>query len=550
VLVPDVDLRADAYGLWNDLEGFAAARREAALDAYLEEVARSLPHGLAALELMPIGSLSLEDLSAAVARLGDPRVRLGSPAATGSVPLATATVDARSASPALGGPDQALTSALDTLKFFGHKPGVKVTHMADPAWRRRWWDLLPEYGRFHQEFHTQDQGGPFAWLEVRPELVISPLLKSLVQPGFEMVPRILGFRELPPMHIKWIKCRYHFREDTFAGVWEAIVRATYDEAWMVDLMRRVRASYRYLEEILRLFPQTDRGFARVTGDRAVSLITAWWPRWVEFFSLCWFIQAQGDDISYPFVEETVASNLASVGEPPAGAAWPGVKDLIAPTKPVMSGEYMADVGRLREALLSSGLSSPEEAEAALARGEQPTVAAVLANHLRKWHWMRDRDLLFEPWDTPHRVIATALKTDAHTVTPYAENLRRNLFALSFHVDLAQRAGRARALNHHARFLHDLNVERENHHILWLKFSYPLRRLFLEVEGRLVEAGSLVPGDVFFLQAPELIEAAGRLPEPLPEDVVAKVKNRRIGYQVEARLAPEGTAQPPDEDDYY
>ena len=45
---------------------------------------------------------------------------------------------------------------------------------------------------------------------------------------------------------------------------------------------------------------------------------------------------------------------------------------------------------------------------------------ILAEHLGKWHWMRDRDLLFEPWDTCGRVIETALKTDPHAVMPYQD----------------------------------------------------------------------------------------------------------------------------------
>jgi hypothetical protein len=102
----------------------------------------------------------------------------------------------------------------------------------------------------------------------------------------------------------------------------------------------------------------------------------------------------------------------------------------------------------------------------------------------------------------------------------------------------------------ARFLHDLNVERENHHVLWLKYSYPLRRVVLEVERRLAEAGSLRPGDVFFLQAPELIDAARHLPAPLPQDLVARVRNRRLGYLLESRLADPGAPTAADEDDYY
>jgi hypothetical protein len=450
----------------------------------------------------------------------------------------------------IGGMDEAQGAALDTIKFFGHKPGSQMATMAAAELRAKWWAVLPEYARFHQEFTTASTTGEFEWLEVRPELVISALLKSLVQPGFEMVPRILGFRNVPPLHVKWVKCRYHFRSDTFALVWQSIVRATWDEAFMADSMRQVRASYDRLAEVLVLFPKTDAELTAISGDQMVALITSWWPRWVEFFALCWFIQAQGDDILFPFIDETVNHNLSYVGAPPAGRAWPGPADFIAPTTPVMSGAYMADVGKLREALLAVGLRTRQETESALDAGQYPNIRHTLAEHLQKWHWMRDRDLLFEPWDTPGRVIETALNTEPHAVVPYEMNLQRNMLALSFHFDLAHSSGRAMGLNHAARFLHDLNVERENHHVLWLRYSYPLRQLAVEIERRLIRVGSLEKGDVFFLQAPELIEVARNLPAPLPPDLVAKVKNRRRGYLIEARLVSAESEPAVPEDDYY
>ena len=116
--------------------------------------------------------------------------------------------------------------------------------------------------------------------------------------------------------------------------------------------------------------------------------------------------------------------------------------------------------------------------------------------------------------------------------------------------MAHSAGRAIGLNHAARFVHDLNVELENHHVLWLKYSYPLRQLVIEIERRLIAFGSLDKGDVFFLQAPELIEAARNLPAPLPPDLVAKVKNRRRGYLIEARLVSLDAEAAAPEDDYY
>jgi len=136
------------------------------------------------------------------------------------------------------------------------------------------------------------------------------------------------------------------------------------------------------------------------------------------------------------------------------------------------------------------------------------------------------------------------------VVPYEANLRRNILALSFHFDLAHHSGRALGMNHAARFLHDLNVERENHHVLWLKYSYPLRKLVVELERRLIALGGLDQGDIFFLQAPELIAAARNLPASLSPDLVSKVKNRRKGYLIEARLISAETEPALPEDDYY
>src|SRR5438874_1202997 len=357
VLVPDLDLRANKHGLWNDLEALPANARAAALENYVTMVAGIvLERPTSKLCLLSLGSLPRRELGQAIARVANPAVTLYDndrppfplvfdpgvtwPNGSAAVPLGCASAirtETRITRQKIGGMAQAEAAALDTIKFFGHKPASRIATMPAPQARATWWALLPEYGRFHQEFATTARTGEFEWLEVRPELVISALLKSLVQPGFEMVPRVLGFRNVPPLHIKWVKCRYHFRSDAFALVWQSIVRATWNEAFMADLMRQVRASYDRLAEVLILFPTTDAELSAISGDHMVALITAWWPRWVEFFALCWFIQAQGDDILFPFIDETVNHNLSTLGSPPAGRLWPGPADFIVPTTPVLSG---------------------------------------------------------------------------------------------------------------------------------------------------------------------------------------------------------------------
>src|SRR5437667_3889270 len=250
------------------------------------------------LHVLPLGNLPRQELGEAIARLANPAVALYDndraafplvfnpgvawPDGSAAVPLGYASAIRTGATTRqkIGGMDEAESAAPDTIKFFGHKPGTKITTMPAPESRAKWWAVFPEYARFHQEFATAATTGEFEWLEVRPELVISALLKSLVQPGFEMVPRVLGFRNVPPLHIKWVKCRYHFRSDTFALVWQSIVRATWSETFMADLMRRVRASYDQLAEVLVLFPTTNGELNALSGDQMVAFITSWVRLWV------------------------------------------------------------------------------------------------------------------------------------------------------------------------------------------------------------------------------------------------------------------------------
>ena len=86
-------------------------------------------------------------------------------------------------------------------------------------------------------------------------------------------------------------------------------------------------------------------------------------------------------------------------------------------------EWIGDVGLMASGFLL-GLTDVDAALSGLDRGERPAIAARLGRHLDRWGWMRDRDLLFEPWDTPRRVIETALSTEPHAPVSYRDNLRR------------------------------------------------------------------------------------------------------------------------------
>ena len=114
-------------------------------------------------------------------------------------------------------------------------------------------------------------------------------------------------------------------------------------------------------------------------------------------------------------------------------------------------------------------------------------------------------------------------------------------------DLADTAGRGPATRYAVRILQDLNVERENHHVLWLKYSYPLRSLLLEVERRLVAAGIVDPGSIFFLQITEALDALDGVEQG---DLRQLADQRRRAYRHEAKLEETDPATLIDEDDYY
>jgi hypothetical protein len=77
VLVPDLDLRTNRHGLWNDLEALLPDLRKAALDNYITEVAGIVSkQANSKLYLLPSGSLPRHELRDAIARVANTVVSL------------------------------------------------------------------------------------------------------------------------------------------------------------------------------------------------------------------------------------------------------------------------------------------------------------------------------------------------------------------------------------------------------------------------------------------------------------------------------------------
>lgn len=425
---------------------------------------------------------------------------------------------------------------------FGRTPGVRVAPMPQAARRQATHALLPALAAAHRDGPPATNAA-HEWLDLRPEVVISPMLKSLVAPGMELIPSALGFRDLPPLYVKWIQCRMHFRKDCFFGLWMRVRQATWERAFLADMLTRTRASYLRLEHAAACFPADAAGWRSAENAELAATFVQWWHAFTEFFSLSFLLQAQGDDCVYPWLQ----SQIDSLGERVSGL--PSLADLTAPTTPVLTANYLADLGRLRAALERTACPSVEAALAALAApAPSSELSEVFAQVRERWFWMRERDPYFPPYDTAEQILGKALKTQPAPLPDYLANTRRARLALAVLANHAPDAAALEQLIYAVGYGHSLVLERENHHVVWLRHSYPFRALCLEWERRLAEAGPWSSGDIFFLEAPEAMALVAALPTPPAVDIRARLRNRRAAYERETRLGDEEQTVA-DEDDY-
>ena len=127
-----------------------------------------------------------------------------------------------------------------------------------------------------------------------------------------------------------------------------------------------------------------------------------------------------------------------------GMSWPSSVDLVAPTTPVLSaglhGEHRPGAVPVAWGWLRHNSGGVD--------GSLPTATLScggVGDHIRDWHSMRDRDLLFEPWDSPEKVVEVSLgQPKATERLTYEKNLRRNRFAVCLPPgDLAEPSGAKR-----------------------------------------------------------------------------------------------------------
>ena len=433
---------------------------------------------------------------------------------------------------------------------FGMMPEVRIACMPAPEHRAAMHRVVPMLSQAHGgQVPTSDQA--FPWLDLRSEVLITPFLKAFVTPGVEAIPYAMGFDD-PPLHVQFIRCRFHFRQDTLFGFFPKFMQATWDEGFLSSMLQRCRDSYVELARLAQALPGDEEAFAQAENVKLRQDFVAWWNAFTDFFTLSFFIQAQGDDCVFPALDMMAKANAALLENGRPEWQIPDMAQLSAPVTPVLTAEYMQDLLALKQALQAQGLDDLAPAQQAIGLIDKPDLTAVFEHVWRRWHWMRERDPYYDPYDTPAAILEKALSIRSADAADYDKNRSQAELALALHFDLARLMGNSEKLVYAVKYGRALAIDRENHHIVWLRASYRLRKLLLAWERQLSQHTDLQPRDIFFMQPWEILDAVAAQPQPLPIELLVRIRNRRLAYEKEMRLkaGEESALEPQPEADYY
>ena len=423
---------------------------------------------------------------------------------------------------------------------FGMMPEARMARIPAPERRQAMHQLIPALSQAHGgQVPASEQ--LFPWLDLRSEVIITPFLKAFVTPGVEAIPYVMGFAD-PPLYIQFIFCRFHFRQDTLFGFLPKLMMATWDEEFLSNMLIRCRASYENLERHSEGLPANETALAEADNLMLRSQFVAWWNAFSEFFSLSFFIQAQGDDAVFPVLGTMAESHAALLASNRPDWQVPSLVQLSAPVAPVLTADYIKELMELKQALQAQGLHNIAEAQQAIGRADRPELNSLLQRVRDRWHWMRERDPYYDPLDSEAAILEKAFSirsTPPPFIPPTGGDERGGRaqaeLALALHFDLARVAGNPEKLVYAIKYGRALALDRENHHIIWLRASYRLRQLLLEWERRLNVQGQLAHRDIFFMQPWEILDAVAALPQPISGEFLERIRNRRAAYEQEIKL---------------
>jgi len=164
--------------------------------------------------------------------------------------------------------------------------------------------------------------------------------------------------------------------------------------------------------------------------------------------------------------------------------------------------------------------------------------------------MRDWDLLYSPLNSKEAI--------EKVVTGFHESRKGKVEHVSWESALKAVSSCLETENLRKRYLHlvqlgvKLHIEREDHHVIWVRNVDIMRKIVIRLAYHLKEAGLLdQEEDIFFLQLPEILTLCQN-PKTALCDATELIPNRRAAFLIESkhfdRVKRDAVAEC--EEDYY
>lgn len=415
--------------------------------------------------------------------------------------------------------------------IFGHKVTSLSLKMDrdKPIWPEHWDMDWPEV----------DINKEYEWIPPRPEISGEPIA-SLLFSAIEKIPFTMGFK-IGPLYVRFHNCTHHLRldkiQETLALLSDKLISR--DEQFFKDYKKRLLESYEQLDKITIYLENQQNRFNKMTSNELLRLYKKWWRIHDDFFSLTYLIQSMGDDIIWPeirrnlkelFDDETKVNDTIQI--------------LSLPTKKVISIDFFDECIELVnkydrvKSLILSNLSVKETMDIIGELKEGVEWLEELKRFVDKWGWMRDRLLYLEPLSKEEKMLEFIKKYLTLQAKPSI--LKRNIEEFKTCVQTLRKLLPVDKVDNFMFYLdvgRFLQMERDNHHHIFLKDTDVVRNIFLEL-GKRLKGQEILPNerDIFFLFIQEVFKLFSPTVSTIEKmKIVSKIPNRMIAFTYMSKI---------------
>lgn len=380
-----------------------------------------------------------------------------------------------------------LTKFANSKNFFGHIPHIVSEGYPYPPRNGPWW---PENWKYIWPNKTSNE--KILWANIRPEIVNTPLTKSLIVQGVEKIPYIFNYKDLGPLYTKWKNCRMFIDINKLDDIRYKL---------SCNYIKNIHSFLEYIGQLHKSYNKWDYQTHKVKKEivknrndikSLINHFKSLWKIHEDFFALCFLIQTIGDDIIWPKIQSLLSEVYKIIDvKDNHTISLQMTRILASPPEKTLSRLYLEDLMNLKKEKKNINTANLKHWD------------LILKNHLEKWHWVRDRDLYYPPINTPEKVELLIERMEFYE--PISNNFWHDVIEnntrLLTHFNLSDWFVDMIFIGNY------LHIERENHHLIWVK-NVDLMRDIISRIGDYLQIQNLIEtkDDVFFIQLPEILKA--------------------------------------------